>query len=391
MKKDRNASIDIVKGIAIILMVAGHAYVPFIHFIYLFHMAAFFIASGYCYNEKNPAAAGDLFHYILKRIKGLYLPYVVWNSIFSILHNFFIRINFYSDNIEVLNYYTLFDLGQTQLTQNWTVSETIKNIGRTFLFGGATEIGGPMWFLAVLFEVSVVYAVVDLLINKIMMLIFHFSRSSNRTLDDLELVKLILQGIVSGIFLAAGFYFSRNGIVFHNLTIMLTVYCLYFIGLVMRKSALFQNDATTGTKITIAFLSFITLLMLNRFVTISIASNTYDNPMALISCSFAGFVFLYEISDIIKDTFLKKPLVLLGQNTLYIMIFHFSVFKLINKMAAKIMGMPDLLTAVFPVLLRGRYIWIIYTVFGVGISLCISLLVNKVKTMTKKLPVKGRK
>ena len=48
IEKERNVHIDIIKGIGIILMVYGHAAAPFKHFIYLFHMAIFFMASGYC-------------------------------------------------------------------------------------------------------------------------------------------------------------------------------------------------------------------------------------------------------------------------------------------------------------------------------------------------------
>lgn len=38
----RNLVIDILKGLGIILMVAGHSGFPFTRFIYLFHMAIFF-------------------------------------------------------------------------------------------------------------------------------------------------------------------------------------------------------------------------------------------------------------------------------------------------------------------------------------------------------------
>lgn len=51
--KNRNINIDIIKGIGIILMVGGHCGMPFTHFIYLFHMAIFFMASGYCFNASN--------------------------------------------------------------------------------------------------------------------------------------------------------------------------------------------------------------------------------------------------------------------------------------------------------------------------------------------------
>lgn len=45
--------VDIFKGIAITLMVAGHAGSPMNVYIYLFHMPAFIFISGYTYNGKK--------------------------------------------------------------------------------------------------------------------------------------------------------------------------------------------------------------------------------------------------------------------------------------------------------------------------------------------------
>ena len=58
--KNRNINIDIIKGIGIILMVGGHCGMPFTHFIYLFHMAIFFMASGYCFNASNSETMQDV-------------------------------------------------------------------------------------------------------------------------------------------------------------------------------------------------------------------------------------------------------------------------------------------------------------------------------------------
>lgn len=54
---NRDLTIDIGKGIAIILMCVGHRYVcTFLDtFIYLFHMAFFFMMRGYFFREKNLA------------------------------------------------------------------------------------------------------------------------------------------------------------------------------------------------------------------------------------------------------------------------------------------------------------------------------------------------
>lgn len=84
----RDFTIDIGKGIAIILMCVGHSYVcTFLDtFIYLFHMAFFFMMSGYFFREKNLASPKT---FLWKRIKGLYFPFVKWAFIFVALHNVF--------------------------------------------------------------------------------------------------------------------------------------------------------------------------------------------------------------------------------------------------------------------------------------------------------------
>ena len=71
MNKERNISIDIIKGIGIILMVGGHCGMPFTHFIYLFHMAIFFMASGYCFNASNSETMQDVLSFVKRKFKGL--------------------------------------------------------------------------------------------------------------------------------------------------------------------------------------------------------------------------------------------------------------------------------------------------------------------------------
>ena len=68
--KKRETSIDILKGIAIILMVIGHSGVSegLERFVYLFHMSVFVIASGYCYNEVY-SKGGSICNYAKNKIR----------------------------------------------------------------------------------------------------------------------------------------------------------------------------------------------------------------------------------------------------------------------------------------------------------------------------------
>lgn len=84
MKIKRDTTLDIIKGILIILVVVGHSG-AFYNYIYLFHMAAFFIISGYCYKETYNQSLKSLQELLLKKIKRLYIPFVCINSLFLIL------------------------------------------------------------------------------------------------------------------------------------------------------------------------------------------------------------------------------------------------------------------------------------------------------------------
>jgi fucose 4-O-acetylase-like acetyltransferase len=72
---NKNNYVSIAKGIAIVLMVIGHAGCPaLLHdTIYSFHMPFFFIVSGMFFVP--PIDRGFMKQFIKRRIKGLYIPF----------------------------------------------------------------------------------------------------------------------------------------------------------------------------------------------------------------------------------------------------------------------------------------------------------------------------
>lgn len=73
---NRDVSLDIMKGIAIIAVVFGHCTLfPFHTFIFSFHMPLFFIVAGYLYKEK------DICISLTKDFSRLVLPYIVFSLI----------------------------------------------------------------------------------------------------------------------------------------------------------------------------------------------------------------------------------------------------------------------------------------------------------------------
>lgn len=85
MSQNRNRWLDIAKGIAIILMVAGHTPIPDVvsHFIYAFHMPLFFIASGLVSNYEKYS----LVNYIKHKSYTLLLPFVCYSAIVALFIN----------------------------------------------------------------------------------------------------------------------------------------------------------------------------------------------------------------------------------------------------------------------------------------------------------------
>lgn len=86
MSQNRNCWLDIAKGIAITLMVAGHTPIPSVmsHFIYAFHMPLFFIASGLVSNYEKYS----LMDYIKHKSYTLLLPFVCYSTIVAFLMYF---------------------------------------------------------------------------------------------------------------------------------------------------------------------------------------------------------------------------------------------------------------------------------------------------------------
>ena len=79
----RDSKADLIKGIGIIMVVLGHAGMPGSSILFRFHMALFFIISGYLFDERNINTFKNLIKYIFRRIKNLYIPFLIYNGLFT--------------------------------------------------------------------------------------------------------------------------------------------------------------------------------------------------------------------------------------------------------------------------------------------------------------------
>ncbi len=345
MDKSRNIQMDIIRGIGMILIVLAHTGSPFDHFVYLFHLALFFILSGYFFKVDNVKDGNSLKIFIKKRIKRLYLPYIIANIICILLNNIFIKNNLYS-----------------AISHNYfTIKDCAYQIIMTLLFSNTTEMVGATWFLPILFSITIVYGIIEYLLNK-------FTKKSN-----------IIQ-----LFISIFFFYIGKFLISHEIEVSIigvqffTCYILFDIG---RKFKLLKLELNEIIKGILLILSFIMLLIFNKFGTIELSLNIYTRFRFFIAVSVLGWIFIYEISYFIsKINVLNKIFEYIGKNTMPIVILHFIVFKFVNLLGIIITKGDISLMSTFPVLFKGNAWWIMYTVFGVLVSLLLNEILKLIKS-----------
>lgn len=155
MEGERIEGLDIAKGMAIILMVAGHACIEggrfalWLHdFIYTFHMPFFMIVSGYLYNCKNAQTQGK---YIGRKFNSLYLKFIIYNIAFILLNNVLFYIGIINSD------YTFYEQTYSEYSLADIQRKTIETL---FTFGDPENTTLALWYLKDLFLVAVLFNVV---------------------------------------------------------------------------------------------------------------------------------------------------------------------------------------------------------------------------------------
>ena len=144
--KNYNPSVGYLKALGILLMVFGHSgntnHIN--HFIYMFHMPLFFIASGYCFKDKYLSTPRK---YIYNKVKGIYWPYVKWSLLFLLLHNVCFNLHLYSDQY-----------GWKEYVSHLYAPSEFLGLATSIIFKmhGHEQLLGGYWFMNALFFGSLI-------------------------------------------------------------------------------------------------------------------------------------------------------------------------------------------------------------------------------------------
>ncbi len=346
MAKQRDGVLDAMRGIGIVLMVLGHSGFGGTSFIYLFHMALFFMLSGYFFRPAEDAQG--LGRFCLRRVVTLWLPFVLANTFFTLCNNLFLRLNILTDDPRIL------DLPGNQITGPVTLKDIVGRTVHWCVFDGGTQLGGALWFVQALFQISLAYALVEFVLRK-----------AFRLGDTLP-----AQGFVSGVLLLVGWHCSQTGWNVWGLGIAASSYCLFYLGTLARRIG--QPARKAGARVCLACLAFGVLLILLPFGSVGLAGNQYPHWLFLLVASAAGWVLVYELSHLaMLLPPLGRTLAALGRATMPIVILHFLSFKVVTWLGLLATGGEAYLLAAFPTLFTGGAWWLAYTAAGLLLPLAV--------------------
>lgn len=311
---------DVAKGICIISVVMGHCNI-FSRFVYFYHIICFFFISGlFLGGEKYTFKI-----FLLKRIKSLYVPYVVLSILFALLFDF--------KNLLDLKYFI-----------------------RIFLFDSKVPLTGAFWFIPCLFINSSIAFLIEKNIKQIKYLI-----------------------LILCIFLCLCLFFKKLEIHFYyNLQFIPWIQIIFILALLFKKMKLIKIFDTIKQKIFLLCISIIVYIFFYYFtnVKIDVASGTFSNVLVWFLLIINAVIFVFSISSFAQNVRLFS---LIGEHSFYIMCLHFFVFAMINIVLSGF----TFLDITYKIQYK-QYIFI-YLLLGVIIPLFISILVSFIKRRCKKV------
>ena len=321
--KPRIEYYDIAKGIGILLVVWAHGRGPFSNYIYQFHMPLFFLISGLLYSEA--AGVGE---FIKRKVKSLYLPFVIWNLLFyvtkSILHH----------------------------VKSDTIVDTALRIVLTLDKDG--QYFGATWFMGSLFVVAVLYKLLE---------------ASLRESPSKDITLLLTFGALA----VLGYSVTLPHMVSRTLVLSLCYAVGAFCKKHQEKITLMQPDHWLLAVGSVVFFYFAA-----KNNSANMGANEYRHPLLFaVESLLMSYALLYLCKYAEKLTAkpavaVKRVLVFLSRRSVDILIWQFVAFRLV--IAAQMLLHHEALTvknllAYYPVYDAGGLWWLVYTVVGIVGSL----------------------
>lgn len=288
----RDKSLDVAKGLMMASVVAGHiSSFPFGEVFYYYHIAGFFLLSGFFFNYFKYSKSFTSF--IISR-KKLILQYFGYALFFIAMHNVFI---IYGLQPETILPYEKQDFIDSIINSITVPSEPMM---------------GAMWFIPALIIMQVIFYFLNMVTDLI--------PGGNKTMPTLIVVLFFF-----GWWIVTSKYITNNQLLYKNIpNAQYFVYLPFFyVGFLLKQHGLsFLKNA----EILISTFAIIAL----TYSTIRPKIYMYGevNPFLFITLSFVGISFVISLSHYIKIKPIVNVLKYIGENTIHILALHFLFFKL---------------------------------------------------------------
>lgn len=332
------------KGVAILLVVIGHSGCPqyLFRFIYLFHMAFFFIASGSFFKEEYLMHP---FTFVYKKIRSIYIPFVTIVTLYIIASSGLCEIGLISSSEKIADYPFAFRACFLHLM-------------------GGGNLFSPLWFLrSLLFSLLGFYSIT-----------FFCHKCVPSKYQAYIWWTLI-------IFFASIHWFSKLGLIpcrvfFRDLVAISLVGIGYTC---QHHSKFLYNFLKQRLGKIVGWFSLVLLLLLaTAGKSIGFVGARLGNPLFFYVSSLSGFYLLCWISmHFAAFSFLRIVLEYCGRHTMPIFVWHFVAFKLVSYMKIEYYHLPFSRLSEHPVIEDGHtFWWPIYTISGVLLPLLYDYIVS---------------
>ena len=281
-------NVDIVKGLAIILVMIGHSGMfLFIKdkallnsIIYSFHMPLFFIVAGFFMKEKVS---------LKKAIIRLLVPFFIASVFWIFIASFLVQLPTYFRSQELYPYSYDFILQSEKFLKAIFFATRIDIVGTGLWFLIALFVGRLLWFIfqdLLKIKVTVWYILIVLAINS---LLYNYL-----TLAETHFYWMSPQSILAYLFMLFGNYYYKN------------------------------NFVEKTTHFDVFVLAVITFFVIKWNGRIDMSSFNFNNYTAFIFIAISAFIIIYKCSFLIerKSSLFRTFLIWAGKRSLNIFLVH---------------------------------------------------------------------
>ncbi len=343
-----------VKAIGITAVVAGHAAIgtPIERFVYLFHIALFFFVAGYFFDDAQTARP---LGFVGRKLRRLYVPYVLWGSLFVLLHNLFLHLHLIG-----------YDFAAHAPMRPYDNAYLLHTIGRVLLFHHHEQMLSPFWFLQGLFLGLICFYAVTFVGQRL----GGTPKRSERLRG--ALILLLFAGAVGLLRHPLGLPDEAV------LTRALIIAGVIYLG---KLYALFRERIPLRTLPAVGCLLFL-LVAAAAGYRINIGARELGNPLLFVAVTCAGcYMTLVAARAWVRH---GGPTLRIadytGRHSMAVMLWHIPVFKLVTLIQIGIYDYPIRYLSYPLAIPKHVYVWWIpYTLAGIFVPLGFCLLCDRLR------------